>query len=111
MNDAATRDSDLTRARILQAAFELFVERGFAAVSMRELAAASDVTKSLIHHHFGTKEGLWKAVKQAAFERYYEAQKDDLVEAQAADPELLRKGVIRYFQFLQQNPQVVRLFA
>ncbi len=111
MNEAVTRDPDLTRARILKAAFELFVERGFAAVSMRELAAASEVTKSLIHHHFGTKEGLWEAVKQTAFERYYESQKDELVEAKAADPELLRNGVIRYFRFLQQNPQVVRLFT
>ncbi|WP_376695095.1 TetR/AcrR family transcriptional regulator [Wenzhouxiangella sp. EGI_FJ10305] len=112
MNESiATRDPDLTRARILEAAFDLFVDRGFAAVSMRELAERSGVTKSLIHHHFGTKEGLWDAVKEVAFARYYEGQKDELEGADSPDPKLLSNGVIRYFRFLQDNPQVVRLFT
>jgi TetR/AcrR family transcriptional regulator len=111
MNEPMTRDAELSRARILEAAFELFVDRGFDAVSMRELAARSGVTKSLIHHHFGTKEGLWEAVKEAAFARYYEGQKDELEGASGPDSELLRKGVVRYFRFLQENPQVVRLFT
>lgn len=111
MNESATRDADLTRARILEAGFDLFVERGFAAVSMRELAVRSGVTKSLIHHHFGTKEGLWDAVKEAAFARYYEGQKDELLAADSPDAGLLRNGVIRYFHFLKDNPRVVRLFT
>lgn len=111
MNEPITRDPELTRERILEAGFELFVGRGFAAVSMRELAERSGVTKSLIHHHFGTKEALWGAVKEAAFARYYEAQKDELEGADSPDSELLRNGVIRYFRFLQDNPQVVRLFT
>ncbi len=111
MSEATTRDPELTRERILEAGFELFVDKGFAAVSMRQLADRSGVTKSLIHHHFGTKEALWSAVKEAAFSRYYEVQKDELEHADSPDPELLKNGVIRYFRFLQENPQVVRLFA
>lgn len=111
MNDPVTRDPDLTRARILDAAFELFVEHGFAAVSMREIAERSEVTKSLIHHHFGTKEALWEAVKEHSFRQYYEAQKEELDQARTPDAELLKNGVIRYFHFLKDNPQVVRLFA
>lgn len=111
MNDAAIRDPDQTRARILEAGFERFVDKGFAAVSMRELAEASGVTKSLIHHHFGTKEALWDAVKESAFARYYEGQKQELLDADAPDEALLRNGVIRYFEFLRDNPRVVRLFA
>lgn len=112
MNEAAaTRDPDLTRTRILDAAFELFVDKGFAAVTMRELAEGSEVTKSLIHHHFGTKEALWDAVKEAAFERYYHSQREELTSAESPEPELLRNGVIRYFEFLRHNPRVVRLFT
>lgn len=111
MNDSATRDADLTRTRILQAAFELFVEKGFAAVTMRELAEGSGVTKSLIHHHFGTKEALWEAVKKEAFERYYQGQKAELEQAQSPDRNLLRSSVMRYFHFLREHPQVVRLFT
>jgi TetR/AcrR family transcriptional regulator len=111
MNDTATRDPDQTRARILKASFGLFVEKGFAAVSMREIAAASGVTKSLIHHHFGGKEALWEAVKEMAFSRYYQEQKEELASTEKPGPELLLNGVIKYFEFLRDNPRVARLFA
>jgi TetR/AcrR family transcriptional regulator len=106
-----TRDPDLTRERILEAAHALFVDRGFAAVSMREIAAHSGVTKSLIHHHFGSKEALWELVKERAFAAYAESQEAELREAQEPDVDLLRNAVTRYFGFLQSNPEVVRLFA
>lgn len=111
MSDTATRDPELTRARILSAAFELFVKKGFAAVSMREIAQRSEVTKSLIHHHFGGKEGLWEAAKELAFSQYYEGQKEELLRAERSDAELLMNGVVRYFHFLRDNPDVVRLFT
>jgi len=106
-----TRDPDLTRERILEAAHALFVDKGFAAVSMREIAAHSGVTKSLIHHHFGSKEALWELVKERAFAAYAEGQEAELREAQEPGVDLLRDAVIRYFGFLQSNPEVVRLFA
>jgi TetR/AcrR family transcriptional regulator len=106
-----TRDPDLTRDRILEAAHALFVDKGFAAVSMREIAAHSGVTKSLIHHHFGNKEALWERVKERAFAAYAEGQEAELRAAQEPDADLLRNAVIRYFGFLQSNPEVVRLFA
>jgi len=111
MNESATRDSDRTCAQILGAAFSLFVERGFDAVSIREIAAASGVTKSLIHHHFGGKEGLWNAVKEMAFGPFYEQQRAELAEADEPGADLLIRGVVNYFQFLSKNPQVARLFA
>jgi TetR/AcrR family transcriptional regulator len=106
-----TRDPDLTRENILAAAHALFVARGFAAVSMREIAARSGVTKSLIHHHFGSKEALWELVKEKAFAAYAENQEAELHAADAPDAELLANAVTSYFAFLQANPEVVRLFA
>jgi TetR/AcrR family transcriptional regulator len=106
-----TRDPDLTRENILAAAHALFVARGFAAVSMREIAARSGVTKSLIHHHFGSKEALWELVKEKAFAAYAENQEAELRAADAPDAELLANAVTSYFAFLQANPEVVRLFA
>jgi TetR/AcrR family transcriptional regulator len=112
MNTAsAPRDRDLTRERILDAAEALFVEHGFAAVSMRQLAARSGVTKSLIHHHFGSKEALWELVKERAFSAYAEGQEAELHKATEPDAELLKRSVGRYFAFLKSHPEVVRLFA
>jgi len=111
MNTPHTRDAELTRGRILAAALELFVEKGFADVAMREIAERSGVTRSLIHHHFGSKEALWDAVKDQAFSRYIEQQKPELERAPVADEALLRSAVTRYFRFLGENPQVVRLLG
>lgn len=111
MNAPVTRDPEQTRARILGAAHDLFVEKGFAGVSMSEIAASSGVTKSLIHHHFGSKEQLWEGVKQQAFLAYAEQQKAMLEAATDPTPELLKASVEIYFRFLKDNPDVVRLFA
>ncbi len=104
------RYADQTRSSILDAAEECFVDRGFAATSMSEIADLAKITKSLIHHHFGSKESLWKEVKRRRLEAYAKAQKD-LMEVGDASPEKLRDGIIRYFRFLQDNPEYVRLSA
>lgn len=52
------------RQRILQTARDLFTERGFEAVGIREIAEQAGVSKSLINRHFESKEGLRAQVDQ-----------------------------------------------
>lgn len=59
-----SRDSETTRCAALDAAQRLFAEKGFAGTSMREIASASGISQPLIHYHFGSKEGLYRAVKE-----------------------------------------------
>jgi TetR/AcrR family transcriptional regulator len=106
-----TRDAEATRARILKSARQLFISHGFAAVSMRQLAEACAVNKSLIHHHFGNKEQLWEAVKAQMLDDYVEQQKALLQSDKPVDVGLLEDSVRGYFEFLRDNPGVVRLFA
>jgi AcrR family transcriptional regulator len=49
-------------AAVLQAAADLFAERGPAATSIRDIAARSNVNHGLIHRHFGSKDSLVGAV-------------------------------------------------
>lgn len=49
-------------AAILDAATDLFAERGPAATSIRDIAARSNVNHGLVFRHFGTKEQLVGAV-------------------------------------------------
>ena len=51
-----------TRARVLRRAERLFVRRGYAATSLREVAAASGVRLFTIQHHFGSKARLFEEV-------------------------------------------------
>ncbi|MGP0093864.1 MAG: TetR family transcriptional regulator [Xanthobacteraceae bacterium] len=54
------------RDKILNAAEMLFAEHGLHAISLRRIAAAAAVPTGLIGYHFGSKDGLYRAV----FERF-----------------------------------------
>ena len=51
-----------TRRQIIDVARELFVEDGYAATSVRQLADASGVAPQTIYNSFGSKFGLFSAV-------------------------------------------------
>lgn len=50
-----------TRAEILRAARAAFAESGYAATSVRRIAADAGVDPALVHHYFGTKEQVMLA--------------------------------------------------
>ena len=58
--------SERTKLRIQQAAAKLFASRSFETVSTRTIAKEAGVDAALIHHYFGSKEGLFQAVLNAA---------------------------------------------
>ena len=47
-----------TRARLLEAAAELFAERGIEGSSIEAIAARADRTSGALYDHFGSKDGL-----------------------------------------------------
>jgi TetR/AcrR family transcriptional regulator len=108
MSTARRRDPDATRLAILDAAEAIFVEKGFAAASMSDVARRAAVTKSLIHHHFGSKEELWVEVKRRSLEEYVEPQRAIMASA-APDRTSLTESMRIYFRFLERNPNFVRL--
>lgn len=52
-----------TKEKILKAATTLYVEKGFSGASISMIAKEAGINQSLIYHHVGSKEDLWKAVK------------------------------------------------
>lgn len=50
------------RDRILASAEKLFGEAGFDGASVRQIALAADVPLALVSYHFGSKEGLYRAI-------------------------------------------------
>jgi TetR/AcrR family transcriptional regulator len=50
------------RRQLLEVAIDLFSEKGFAATTTKEIAAAAGVTEAIIFRHFATKQDLYKAI-------------------------------------------------
>src|SRR2546429_9158214 len=57
--------SEATRAALLDEATRLFAARGYAGTSLEDVAAASQVTRGAVYHHFDGKQALFEAVLDA----------------------------------------------
>jgi TetR/AcrR family transcriptional regulator, regulator of cefoperazone and chloramphenicol sensitivity len=66
LNMRIARDDLRAAAAIRETAMRLFAERGAAAVTVREIAAAAGVSPGLIIHHYRSKDGLKDAVDRRA---------------------------------------------
>jgi AcrR family transcriptional regulator len=56
-----------TREAILESARRQFSEHGYDAATIRAIAAGAGVDPALVHHFYGTKEGLFAAAMQLPF--------------------------------------------
>ncbi len=73
------RDSAGTRARILNVATREFANRGYEGARTDDIADRARINKRMIYHYFSSKELLYLAVLEAAYERARSAeQKLDL---------------------------------
>jgi AcrR family transcriptional regulator len=54
-----------TRTSILDAARQIFAEKGYDKASIRAIASAAEVDPALVHHYFGTKDKLFLASMDA----------------------------------------------
>ena len=106
---ARGRDPEGSRAAILEAATRIFASRGFVGASMRDISDASGISKPLIYHHFGSKEGLYAAVKQnlaAACDR--QGVGIGRADERPADP---RAELRRLFETFRDNEALLRVCA
>ena len=102
--------SERTRARLVEAARELFSDRGYAEVSVEEVVRRAGVTAGALYHQFpGGKVDLFAAVFDAVEEELMAGIAETLADAGAEDPVAgLRAGVDATLA-LALDPKVVRL--
>ena len=98
----SSHDDDLTaRARIRDAAIDLFAERGIAGATIRDIAVKAGVSSGLLRHHFGSKDGLRDACDEFAMSRTNDIRQQMLAGGKLADRSFL--GTV--------HPEVMRLQA
>ena len=62
VNKIESADEPPTKDRIVDAAIDLFAEKGFEAVSMNEIASAVGIKKASIYFHFRSKDEIMEAI-------------------------------------------------
>lgn len=90
-------------ARILAAAERCFCGRGYSATSLREIAEAAGVSKSLLHYHFQSKEHLFLEVLVRIYNRLA-ARVTRAVADRGTATERALFALDSLFQSLRENP-------
>lgn len=101
-----------TKARILEAAEEVFASEGFEGASTREIAAKAGVNISSLHYHWKSKETLYYAVFQSIYNQLIEISRDSLLLATARgeSPRAVSEASVgRAFDYFAANPNIPRL--
>jgi AcrR family transcriptional regulator len=108
---AAHLGPERRRPLVLDAAFNLFLERGYEGTSMEAIAAAAGVTKPVVYACFAGKEELFEALLRREEERVLAAIQAILpASAEVDDPEpLLIDGLTAFLQAVADSPDAYRI--
>ena len=79
-----------TRLHILKTAEALFCEHGYDRVSIRNISEKAGVSHSLIRHHFGNKEKIWRHVHATLDDYFQNFIEEVLLSLPANTPPLLK---------------------
>jgi AcrR family transcriptional regulator len=92
------------RAQILEAAAEVFKQKGYDRATTREIADVADVSEGTLYNYFGSKRDILIGL----IEEFIEQTTEDITNIQADSPEeLMNKILVRRFQVMQER----RMFA
>jgi TetR/AcrR family transcriptional regulator len=108
VNIRRARNKAKTKDEILAAAESLFARQGFSGTSFSDIESASGVSKPLILHHFGSKEGLYAALREKLNAEYSEEL--SLPKDTAQDIRVFVESTIRAsYEFTKANDAFRRL--
>jgi AcrR family transcriptional regulator len=101
------------RERILEAAARSFAERGYDGTSTAGVAREAGVTQPLVHHHFGSKDGLWRAVMDHLFAALARAPAPRARPRSGSgrDAHALGHALASFVRFSAAHPELVRILA
>ena len=106
--DAVPTDRHTTKERILDAALEVFSEKGFHSATVDEIAERAGVGKGTLYRHFSNKETLFNDLVRLRIE---DLERDVLAVLDDRDDVLtmITKYLKTYFEFFDRNQGFYRL--
>ncbi|MGH7561874.1 MAG: TetR/AcrR family transcriptional regulator [Gemmatimonadales bacterium] len=106
------RDAERTRELILDAAEQLFAERGYEETSLAEVGRLAGVSRATPGYFFGSKAELHRAVLERCFADVRRAVREGKARALASgqSPDVVLAGAVAdYAAFVEARPNFVRL--
>ncbi len=98
------RRKEARPGELTAAALALFVENGFAATRLDDIAARAGVSKGTLYLYFDSKEALFKAVIEEGIVSRFLAAEQEMAAYQGASAELLRHLIVSWWQQIGSTP-------
>ncbi len=104
--------AEITRGKLIAVALREFSERGFDAVTVRDVEVSAGVQRNLVSYHFGSKDDLWKAAAAEVISKL-EGFTSERMEVMLDLPpqERVAYTIRSYVRFAAQNPELSRLMV
>ena len=83
---------------LLDAALDLFVEKGFSATRVEEVAARAGVSKGTLFLYFQSKEDLFKAVVRENIANHFPGWKEEFNSFRGSSAEMLRYALVTWWE-------------
>ncbi len=101
-------DASETRENILEVATREFADKGLAGARIDEIAERTASSKRMIYYYFGSKDELYRAVLERAYQRIRDQEQQAGFESLAPDT-ALRAVIGHNFDYHFEHPEFVRL--
>jgi len=105
-------DAQATQAKILATAYQLFASSGIDGASVRDIARGAGVSLAMVHHYFGSKQGLYEACIDAMLRELGGLRQEleaNLAKGEVRPIVLLSEAVRAGYRFAREHRTAVRL--
>lgn len=103
-------EAENTRTKILEAARQVFVEKGIDGARMQEIADRAGVNKALLHYYYSNKENLYREIIQATFFQFFQTV-THIINSSHPVKEQIRFFIEQHINFVEQNRDFLKLLG
>lgn len=93
------------KERILDSAKELFISKGYAGTSVRDIATAAGANVAHVKYYFDSKANLFEIIFDEAFDILIR-RVSRIIDSDLPFEEMIEKWITTYYELLPQYPQI-----
>jgi len=101
-----TENKIITEDKILKAARELFIKKGYNGTKMQEIADLASINKAGLHYYFRNKDNLYKAIFITNFNKIL-GNIQPLITKNQPIKELIEGLILNYMEIAEKDPDFI----
>jgi TetR/AcrR family transcriptional regulator len=107
----AGANSGRTRELILKHAMVEFATKGYDGARVDSIARRFGLSKNMLYHYFGSKEGLFVAVLEDAYENFRSSQQDIDIRSSDDPVDAMKRLIAHTFSAFTENQKFIALLS